>query len=145
MIEVLIGITFLAAILGSILGAYTIIQKWVKDGIAMASSGATASTLVEEMVRPVIREGRIFSIYPGGDTLTVIGYDSSQTVFTYSDNTIKKNGNTIAENVAKIPELDIFQQVEANERVGINFAISTQGVIGSYKEVRISTGIKLRN
>lgn len=145
MVEVLIGITFLGIILSGILGSYIIVQKYFKDGIAMAFSGETASTLIEEIVRPIVREGRDFSISNGGDTLTVTRFDSTVNVFSFVNNSITRNGSTIAENVVKIPGINIFQELEEDERAGVNFGIRNQGVVGHYKEVRISTGIKLRN
>lgn len=154
-IEVIMGIAFLSAILAGIFGAYVLVQRYFKDGVALAVSGANANISIEEIVRPVVREGRSFSITSSGNTLSVTRFDSSVNVFTFNngdgsdstftDNTLEKNGSVIADNVAKIPGVDIFQELEPDERVGINFGIRNEGVSEHFREVRISTEIKLRN
>lgn len=154
-IEILIGITLLAAIVGGILGAFIVIQYYFKNGIAMADSEATARAVIEEIIRPEIREARAFTLSAAGNTLSVTSYDSSVNIFsfnngdgsdtTYADNTLQKNGNIIASKIVKILGQNIFEQIEENERVGINFGVRNEGVSGTFKEVHINTQIKLRN
>lgn len=154
-IEILIGITLLAVVVGSILGIFIVVQRYFKDGVALTVSMATARTVIEKIVRPSVREGSGFSVTDNGNTLTVTGYDSSVNTFTfnngdgndatYTDNTIKKNGTIISANIVKITGKDIFEELTANELVGINYGVKNEGVAGHYKEVQISTEIKLRN
>lgn len=145
-LESLIGITLLAVIMGSILGAFIVIQRYFKDGIALASSQAAARIVIEKIVRPEIREGSSFSITDGGDTLTVTKYDNSIDIFKFVDNRIKKNGNIIGTNIVSIPDKDIFENVAGNNKlVSINFGVMNKGEFGGNKEVHISTEMKLRN
>lgn len=144
-IETLIGITFLAVIVGSILGIFIIVQTYFHDGIAMAKSQATARIVIEKIVRPDVREGSSFSISDGGDTLNLTKYDGTNVTFGYLDNTIQENGNTIGINIVKIPGEDVFEEIVDDELVGINFGVKNEGVSGHFKEVQISTEINLRN
>lgn len=144
-IEILIGVTLLAVVIGGILGILIVAQRYFKDGVALMDSMATARTVIEKIVRPTVREGSSFTVTDNGDTLTVTSYDSSVNTFTFSDNAIKKNGNIISANIVKITGKDIFQQIAENELVGINFGVKNEGVAGHFKEVDICTEIKLRN
>lgn len=154
-IEALIGITLLAVIVGSILGIFIVVQRYFKDGVALTDSMATARTVIERIVRPSVREGSGFSVSDNGNTLTVTGYDSSVNTFTFNNgdgndatfgnNTIEKNGTTISANIVKIAGENVFEQITANELVGINYGVRNEGIAGHFKEVHISTEIKLRN
>lgn len=150
-LEALIGITFLAVIVGSILGIFIVVQRYFHDGIAMANSQATARIVIEKIVRPDVREGSSFSISDSGNTLTLntgdfFTFDNGDgDDTTFSDNTIIKNGNVIGNNIIRTGDKDIFEQIEENELVGINFGVRNEGIPGHYKEVHISTEIKLRN
>lgn len=143
-IEVLIGITFLAVIMGSILGTFIVVQRHFKDGIAMAKSQATARIVIERMVRP-IRHGESFSVSSNGNTLTLTEYGGLVDIFSFEDNKIKQNGNTIGINIYEIPGENIFQNSSDDELIGINFAVKNQGMLDQDKEIRISTEMKLRN
>lgn len=144
-IETLIGISFLAVIVGSILGIFIIAQRYFHDGIAMANSQATARIVIEKIVRPDVREGSSFSISSDGNTLTVTKYDGTISVFNFQDNNIRKNGNVIGNNIIKIEDEDIFEKKQENELVGIKFGVKNEGVYGHFQEVHIETQIKLRN
>lgn len=154
-IEILIGIVLLAIVTSGILGLLIVVQRYFKNGFAMASSQATARLIIEKIVRPDLREGMNFAVSNGGNTLTITESDSSVNVFTfnngdgsdatYSDNTIKKNGNVIGTNIVRIPGKDVFQELEANELAEINFGVKNEGLTGHYREVHICTEIKLRN
>lgn len=144
-IETLIGITFLALIVCTTLGLFIVAQIYFHDGIAMAKSQATARIVIEKMVRPDVREGSSFSITDGGDTLNLIKYDGTQVTFRYLDNSIRKNDSIIGSNIVKIPGTDVFQEIVDNELLRINFGVKNKGISGHYKEVHISTDIKLRN
>lgn len=154
-VEILMGIILTGAIVGGILGTFIVIQHYYVNGIAMADSEATARAVIEEIIRPEIREGRAFMITTIGNLLTVTSYDSSINNYlfnngdgidaTFGDNTLQKNGTIIGSNIVKIPGQNIFEQVEENERIGINFGVRNEGTSGTFKEVHINTQIKLRN
>lgn len=150
-IEILIGIVLLAIVMSGILGLLIVVQRYFKNGLAMASSQATARLVIEKIVRPDLREGMNFAVSNGGNKLTIneddyFTFDNGDgNDATYNDNTIKKNGNVIGTNIVKVPGKDVFQELVANELAGINFGVKNEGLTGHYREVRICTEIKLRN
>lgn len=151
-LETLIGVALLAVIVGSLLGIFVMVKQYFEDGIAMANSQATARMVIEKIVRPYVREGKDFSVINNGDGLEVTNYESTILnpiidTFTYvdEDNKLEKNDNVIGLNIVKIPGMNIFQEVEEDERVRIYFAVRNEGIYGGDKEVRISTEIQLRN
>lgn len=158
--ELIVVIALLALVLGSISGAFMVVQRYFKDGIALAKSQATARVVIEEMVRP-IRHGSRFEILSEGNGLKVVMTGTAEDEFgsevtftfdngdgidtTFEDNKILMNDNIIGKNIIKIPGENIFQQLEADERVGVNFGVRNKGLVGFYKEVHICTEMKLRN
>lgn len=144
-IETLIGITFLAVIVGGILGLFMVVQKYFKDGIALAISDATARISIEKIVRPDVREGREFTITDAGDTLNLVKYDGTNVTFRYTENTLQRNGNTIGANIVKITGSDVFEEIVNDELIGINFGVRNEGISGHFHETHIVTQIKLRN
>jgi Tfp pilus assembly protein PilV len=144
-IETLIGVTLLAAIVGGILGIFVLLKEYFDDGTALSRSQATARLLTEKMMRPV-RYGKTFNVSVDGNTLTLVGYGGVVDTFQYNvDNTISKNGNTIGTNIYKIAGVNLFQQIEVNKLLKVNFEVKNLGVFSSYRTVRIDTDIRLRN
>ena len=156
-IETLIGVTLLGIIMGGVLSITVIVNKYFQDGVALSKSQAMARVAIEEMIRPM-RHGESFVISADGNTLTLTKYDDTIDVFnfnngdgddsTFKDNMFLKNDIIIASNVTKIPENNIFQQGDitgTDNMIVINFGIRNEGLEGEYKEVRISTDVKLRN
>lgn len=152
-LETLIGVALLAVIVGSLLGILIMVRQYFEDGLAMAESQATARRVIEKIVRPYVREAKDFSVINGGDGLEVTNYNSTIIdpiidTFTYvdEDNTLELNGSVIGLNIVTIPGAAVFQEIEEDERVAINFGVRNQGEFGDIdKEVRISTEIQLRN
>lgn len=157
-VETLIGITMLVLVVGGIIGIIIIVEHFFKNGLALASSQATARILVEEMIRP-IRHGKSFTVSSTAHMLTLTQYDGSINVFTfdngdgddvtYTDNTIQKDGNIIATNIVKKEDsgslIDIFHLKSADKLVEINFGVKNEGSSGKYKIIYISTQARLRN
>jgi len=148
-IEAIIGITLLAIIVGGILGAFVLIKEYFEDGSALAKSQATARIVAEKIIRTV-RAGRSFIVSEDGNTLTLLNYDGSTDVFQFeADNTISRNGNTFGTDIYQISNsvgsLDIFEEVEANKLIKINFEVRNSGVLKANRTVRISTDARLRN
>lgn len=154
-IETLIGITLLAVILGGILSVFIVVQQYFKDGVALVNSQATARIVAEKMIRP-IRHGESFEVSDGGNKLEVTGYDGLPDVFTFVKATgdltgvLKRNDNTIASNIVEIYDegtlpIEIFKEVVPDKLVAVNFGVKNEGVVGHFKEVHISTEMKLRN
>ena len=149
-IEILISTSILAVVTGSILGVFTVAQHCFYDGIAMAKSQATARIVIEKIARSV-RHGSGFAILSDGDELSVPMTGSAAAkfgnpvIFKFEDNELKENGSTIGTNIVKLPNEDVFQELAENERVGINFGVKNEGLVGNFKEVYISTAMKLRN
>lgn len=157
-LETLIGVSLLAVIVAGILGILVVVMQYFVDGLAMATSQATARMAIERIVRPYVREGMSFDVpvENNGDVLIVTNYESAVDTFTFVDddgdeetfldNRLERNGSIIGLNIVKIPGTPVFQEIEENERVAINFGVRNQGKFGNInKEVRISTEIQLRN
>ena len=148
-IEILISTSILAVVTGSILGAFMVMQRCFYDGIAMAKSQAAARVVIEKMVCP-IRHGKSFNISDDGDKLTLTKYDGTEIAFVFGNDKIEESIDDsdpirVWKNIVKIPNEDVFQELAANERVGINFGVKNEGIVGNFKEVHISTEVKLRN
>lgn len=154
-IELLIGITLLAIVTGGILGLLVTVQHFFKDAKALVDSHAVARTVVEEMTRWDVREGKSFVVSLDGNTLTLTKYDGTNVIFgfnngdgsddTFSDNTIQKDGITIGKNIIKIPDKPIFEGLTANELIAINFGVRNKGMGDRNNDVHISTAVGLRN
>jgi hypothetical protein len=145
-VEMLIGFSLLIIVTSGILGLFIVIQQYFKDGIALINAQGSANIVIEKFTRPV-RHAKSFAVSDEGDTLTLVMYDDSVDVFEFceEDGTLEKNGNIIGANIVRISDKDIFQELKANELIGLNFGLRNQGVLANDKEVQIETEIKLRN
>ncbi len=144
LIELIITVSILAITIGAITGTFLTIQYQFNNSLALVKSQATGRVVIEKLVR-VLRHGQAFSVSQGGAAIEVTKDDGSVETFIFADNEITQNGNSIGENIYEIPGEDVFQDLTADELVGVRFAVINQGVFNQDRRIHISTEMKLRN
>lgn len=153
-IEAIMAITFLFLITGSIFSCFLSVQRFFLHTSELAHIQGISQTVMSKIVRPT-REAVSFTITGGGTVLTITHVDGSTEVFSFNngdgvdatevDNTIEHDGVAVGTHIVKIPGLFVFQELEVDERVGINFGVRFEGMNDWLREIRISNQVYLRN